>query len=456
MRRRLPGPSLLLAFSTLAAACGSPPASDAGSRDAGAPGSDAGLDTDAGSVDAGPPEADAGPGPLDNFRLVGMTEPSCTLRPSRCAALWPAGRVLRFESEETFEGATHPRTFYAVIPPDLTGPAPVWIQLHGGYGSFERQLTLHETARLAAGSPLDWTRNAGDCQLDPFADPAGFVDASGEPCDPEAVSARSAERAIVVYPEGVDQDGQRHWEDGRIPSPGFGTTAQNRDDLGFLDHVLRTLLDTPEVPLDAERVYLSGVSNGGNMTLRVICSVGDPRYPTLERIAAFSVVVSAMAEGSARGLEGRTACRASAPRPLPVHYIVGRGFPTPTPDVDGDGYVPWGVPGEVRRNNSPSGGWLLAVDDTLDLLRAHLEASSGAPSTERLEPLGAFATRRQIEVGGTVAQLVQITTEGGHHTALGARADFHPTGREWDFLSRYRLRDGQLSRSETSPMSGTW
>jgi len=60
------------------------------------------------------------------------------------------------------------------------------------------------------------------------------------------------------------------------------------DDLGFLDKVLNAM--QAEFPVDADRLYLLGVSNGGMMVLRAGCNLSD-------RFAAVAPIIGQLAPG---------------------------------------------------------------------------------------------------------------------------------------------------------------
>src|SRR5690242_5359319 len=69
---------------------------------------------------------------------------------------------------------------------------------------------------------------------------------------------------IVVYPDGY----QRGWADGR------GATAADQagvDDVAFLSTLIATLSST--YVIDARRVYVTGISNGGFMAQRLGCDL---------------------------------------------------------------------------------------------------------------------------------------------------------------------------------------
>ena len=84
-------------------------------------------------------------------------------------------------------------------------------------------------------------------------------------------SISNFEGFLVVYPQGVGPaQGGYAWADGR------GTSADNLgvDDVGFIT----TLLDSLSIsyPIDSNRVYLTGFSNGGFMSQRIACEMPEP------------------------------------------------------------------------------------------------------------------------------------------------------------------------------------
>ena len=72
---------------------------------------------------------------------------------------------------------------------------------------------------------------------------------------------------VEIYPEGIG----REWNDGRTGAD--GKPLSRTDDLGFR----RAIIDrrAAEGLVDPARVFFTGVSNGGAMTLRVICQAPD-------------------------------------------------------------------------------------------------------------------------------------------------------------------------------------
>jgi polyhydroxybutyrate depolymerase len=125
-------------------------------------------------------------------------------------------------STQTLEIGGRKRTFRVYRPAGLADPAPLVVMLHGGFG----------TAAQAEGY-YGW---------DAEADAAHF---------------------LVAYPDGVD----RAWNAG---GGCCGTPAkQGVDDVGFITAMISTL--RAEVAVDPDRVYATGISNGGLMAYRLAC-----------------------------------------------------------------------------------------------------------------------------------------------------------------------------------------
>ncbi|TFG88101.1 MAG: hypothetical protein E4H18_02845 [Hyphomicrobiales bacterium] len=72
---------------------------------------------------------------------------------------------------------------------------------------------------------------------------------------------------VEIYPEGID----RQWNDGRTVAG--GRPLRDTDDLGFLRTMLNQLAS--EGVLDPTRVFFTGASNGGAVTLRIICQAPE-------------------------------------------------------------------------------------------------------------------------------------------------------------------------------------
>jgi polyhydroxybutyrate depolymerase len=112
------------------------------------------------------------------------------------------------------------------------------------------------------------------------------------------------EGAIVVYAEGVD----RHWNDGRdLPET---AARENVDDVGFI----RALIEEMALrhPLDRGRIYATGISNGGFMSMRLACDAADA-------IAAVAPVTAVLSE--------KLGARCAPSRPVSIMIINGTEDP---------------------------------------------------------------------------------------------------------------------------------
>ena len=73
---------------------------------------------------------------------------------------------------------------------------------------------------------------------------------------------------IVAYPVGIN----KRWKDGRGETYG-GQSQENVDDVKFIEKLITKLIRTHKV--NAKKVYVTGVSNGGLMTLRLGCDLSQ-------------------------------------------------------------------------------------------------------------------------------------------------------------------------------------
>ncbi len=124
---------------------------------------------------------------------------------------------------------------------------------------------------------------------------AGFGTASGaEDVSPFQAEANKA-GSWIVYPNGID----RKWNDGRVGDD--GKSASNVDDVGFVNRILDLLSASERV--DMKRIYSTGHSNGGTLSLLLICKLSH-------RLAAVATNGAALPEGTSN------TCKPSRPVPL--------------------------------------------------------------------------------------------------------------------------------------------
>ena len=125
------------------------------------------------------------------------------------------------DSTQTLEVGGASRTFHLYRPQGLTGPAPLVVMLHGGFGTGDQ-----------AERDYNW---------DAEADAGHF---------------------LVGYPDGQG----RAWNAGSCCGEPQRT---NLDDVGFITAMVSDI--EQQIPIDPARVYATGMSNGAMMALRLGC-----------------------------------------------------------------------------------------------------------------------------------------------------------------------------------------
>jgi polyhydroxybutyrate depolymerase len=127
---------------------------------------------------------------------------------------------------------------------------------------------------------------------------------------------------VAVYPEGLT----RSWNAGGCCGPAMRNDV---DDVGFVVALTEQLVD--ELDVDPDRVFVTGISNGGMMSYRLACEASDTFA------AAAPVAATLVVDG----------CRPSQPVSLlHIHGLADRnvpfdgGFPTRSAQADPPDYAP--------------------------------------------------------------------------------------------------------------------
>ncbi len=231
---------------------------------------------------------------------------------------------------------------FEVVPAAGSRPAPAVIVLHGGAGTPDRmrritEFTLHER---------------------------GWVE---------------------IFPAGID----RQWNDGRTGAD--GRPLRTTDDLGFLRAMIGRL--AADGTIDRRRVYFTGASNGGAMTLRVLCEAP-------ELVAGAAVVIMH----------------------LPVGLDCPDGPPVPLMFIQGtdDPLVPFGG-GPITVRGDTGRGAVLSASDTL--ARFAWRNRCGAYEEMALpDTYPDDGTRVRLRAyRGCARPLMQYIIDGGGHTWPGNR-----------------------------------
>lgn len=276
--------------------------------------------------------------------LAVLTSGCAGLSDSRRSAAPPTNGTT-YERRAEIDGYSRRWQFY--VPPGAgVDPLPLLIALHGGGGSG------------------DYMESVG-----------GF-------------NALADERVfITAFPDAVD----RNWNDGR-DSDFSRPHRDNIDDIGFISAMIDSI--SVETPIDPARIYVTGISNGGMMSIRLACDLAD-------RIAAIAPVAASMPTDQLP--------RCTPARPVSVMMING----TDDPLVPYDGGVVAPQFGER--------GTVEPVSDTIGFWRAVGSCTRG-PEIDRI-PDGPHDDGSSVEIffwsgcaDSTAVELYRI--DGGGHTWL--------------------------------------
>jgi polyhydroxybutyrate depolymerase len=141
----------------------------------------------------------------------------------------PMPRLAAQIEQGTMQHDGRTRSWLAYVPAKRAPSPPLVIALHSSMGSAPQ-------ARETFGYDFDL-----------LADQQGFV---------------------VAYPNGY----AGHWNEAKVKGP-FAAKQENIDDVGFLHALVDDLVDRYNI--DRSHVYVTGVSNGGSMVLRLALETPD-------------------------------------------------------------------------------------------------------------------------------------------------------------------------------------
>jgi polyhydroxybutyrate depolymerase len=196
-----------------------------------------------------------------------------------------------------------------------------------------------------------------------------------------------AEGFIVAYPEGVEGN----WNDGRSRI-GNRALVEDIDDVGFILAIADAL--AKDYAVDAKRLYVVGMSNGGMMALRAACDAS-------ERIAAVAAVAAAMPTRM------KPRCKPTAP----ISVLIMNGSEDPV--------MPWRG-GEIRIGLERLGR-VISTEDTATFWAEH----NGCVTTPAVENLpnkdldDNSVVYRSIFPSCRGAEVVLYTIDRGGHTWPG-------------------------------------
>ncbi len=228
---------------------------------------------------------------------------------------------------------------------------------------------------------------------------------------------RKADEAgfIAVYPNGTGVHSSFFWNGGNC----CGSAMKNNvDDVAFINALLDDLMRA--YPVDARRVYATGMSNGAIMAYRLASELSD-------RIAAVAPVA------------GSVGTEISQPkRPVPILHFHGTR----------DEFIPFKG---GRGKKSLTGTDFRSVDDTI---RAWVKAN-GCDEYAKIDQLSKSGdemtvTRKTYGGGKDGTEVVLVLIEGGGHTWPGMRSPAKILGKSelnvsandlmWEFFQKHKLK----------------
>ncbi|HZV20932.1 MAG TPA: PHB depolymerase family esterase [Hyphomicrobiales bacterium] len=272
-------------------------------------------------------------------------------------AIAGAAPAIAEDIARNLQAGGYERSYTMFLPDRLKGtraPLPVVVVLHGGLG----------TGRIVRRQ----------MHMDHVAEREGFA---------------------VVYPEGLG----RGWNDGRSDRLRQRGVYGKADDVAFLRTLVETLVE--EKIADRSRVYLTGPSNGGMMTLRMGCEAAD-------LFAAIAPIIANMPADIAQS------CKPS--RPVPILLI----------NATADPLVPWNGGGVGLAEER---GQVVSTEETIGFWRRTNGCSENAKKADIAEERADDRTNAQLELyrecaSGAPVALIRVV--GGGHRIPGREDRPHP------------------------------
>lgn len=260
------------------------------------------------------------------------------------------GSADEWHGDMTVEGEE--RSYTVFIPDKVSQrrePAPTVFVLHGGFGSGDRVRRY--------------------LSLDRVAEREGFV---------------------VVYPDGMEGG----WNDGRETMIRKRFHGDPPDDVLFLTRLADSLIARRIA--DPQRIYVTGVSNGGMMTFRLACEASNV-------FAAFAPVIANMPEILVRDCEPE--------RGVPILVINGTDDPLMPYD------------GGAIRFLGQRGGWVISTAETMAFWRRNNRCferpeTRSLPDRDRSD--GSRVVMDYNVRCDSGAPVILLSVEGGGHRVPGA------------------------------------
>lgn len=225
---------------------------------------------------------------------------------------------------------------------------------------------------------------------------------------------------LVVYPEAIE----KNWNDGRRQQQ-FPSQRFNINDVQLIDDIITAV--SQDFSIDANRIYVTGISNGAMMTHLVAVKLS-------EKIAAAATVAGSLAQPESSQF---------APK-QPVSMLLIHGTADPLAPYRGGG-VDSGRRGEI------------IASDQITKLWVDFNGCKTPPETGDLPDLAPFdqchVHWQNWRGGRNGTDVTLYTIEGGGHTWPGSLQylpkfiigpvcrDFHATAVIWDFFEKHPKRN---------------
>jgi polyhydroxybutyrate depolymerase len=223
-------------------------------------------------------------------------------------------------------------------------------------------------------------------------------------------------RFIAVYPQGYEG----HWNDCKVMGP-YSAKRENVDDVGFLHALVDRLVKDHNA--DRARVYVTGISNGGSMTLCLA-------FQTPEFARAYAAVVASVPAPENMAV---------TPKKQPVSVLIMNGTDDPINPWQGGDVVLWPILG----NRGP----VLSAQASIDYFR-NLAGLEGAPQVTKFQDTdpddGSTVERSFWSAPGNFRVALYTIKGGGHsvpHPAMHgwrllghSNRDIHAANEIWEFF----------------------
>jgi polyhydroxybutyrate depolymerase len=192
---------------------------------------------------------------------------------------------------------------------------------------------------------------------------------------------------LAVYPDGYEQ----HWNDCRAAAD-YTANKKNIDDVGFFSAMIDFFV--AEQHANPDRVYATGISNGGQLAYRLALELPD-------RVAAVAPVAASLPD------DANLDCKKSG---KPVAIMILNGTKDPMNPYEGGEVALYGIFG--------SRGTVLSTDATIAYF-AKLAGHHGPPHIVEYPDVNTHDhSRAQLQTwsDGPGPEVVLLRVEGGGHT----------------------------------------